>query len=66
LIARELDCAPQTIQFLEKHHIVYMTRKERGIAKAPRPPLFKKLEIKRVGPKIKSKGWFNLESYQRP
>ncbi len=64
IIGREMDCSPQTLQFLEKYHVAYMTPKERGIAKAPRPPLFKKLEVNRVEPKVKSAGWFDLESYQ--
>ncbi|MFA5823203.1 MAG: hypothetical protein WC853_09025 [Thermodesulfovibrionales bacterium] len=64
IIGKEMDCTPQDIQFLEKYHVAYLTPKEKGIAKAPRPPLFKKLEVKRVEPKRKSKGWFNLESYQ--
>ena len=65
LIAREMDCEPQTLQFLEKYHLAYLTPKEKGIAKAPRPPLFKKLEIaKKVEPQRKSKGWFPLEPYQ--
>lgn len=64
LIANEMDCTPQTLQFLEKFHMAYMTPKERGIAKAPRPPMFKKIEVKRVEPRRESKGWFPLEPYQ--
>lgn len=64
MISREMDCSPQTLQFLEKYHVAYLTPKDRGIAKAPRPPFFKKLEIRKVEPKRKSKGWFNLESHQ--
>jgi hypothetical protein len=52
------------LQNLPKYHVAYMTPKEKGIAKTPRPPLFRKMEVKRVEPKIKSKGWFTLESYQ--
>jgi hypothetical protein len=61
LLAREMDCTPQTLQFLEKYYVSYMTPKERGIAKAARPPIFKQIEIRRAEPQRKSKGWFTLE-----
>jgi hypothetical protein len=64
IIGREMACSPETLQFLEKYHIAYLTPKARGIAKASRPPLFRKLEIKKAEPKRESKGWFTLESYQ--
>lgn len=64
LIAREMDMPAQSLQFLEKYHVAYMTPKEKGIAKAPRPPIFKKLEVKIEEPKRKSKGWFTLEPYK--
>jgi len=51
------------LQNLEKYHLAFMTPKTKGIVKALRPPLFKKLEVKRVEPPRKSKGWFPLESY---
>lgn len=66
LIAKEMDCAPQELQFLEKYHLAYMTPKERGFAKAPRPPLAKRMEIKpastapRTEPRAQAKGWFPL------
>jgi hypothetical protein len=63
-IAREMDIAPQTIQFLEKWHAAYMTPEERGIIKVPRPIFVPKMEIK-VAPKKKSVArWFPLEPYQ--
>lgn len=63
LIAREIACQPQILQFLEKYHLVYLTPQERGIAQASRPPLFRKLTVgKKVGPQRKS-GWFVLEFY---
>jgi hypothetical protein len=64
LIARELHCRPEDLQFLEKYHVAYMTPEEMGIAKAPMPPLVRKMEIKRVEPQIKTQGWFDLEPYQ--
>lgn len=64
LIARELNCPAWVLQFLEKYHLAYLTPKERGIAKAPRPPFFKKLEVKKEKPREQSKGWFRLEPYQ--
>ncbi len=66
LIAKELDIKPQEIQFLEKYHVAYLIGKDRGIAKAIRPPLFKEKEPPvKVEPKREAKpSWFVLESYQ--
>lgn len=64
VVGKEMVCPPQTLQFLEKYHLAYITPKETGIAKAPRPPFFKKLKITKAEPQRKSKGWFPLESYQ--
>jgi hypothetical protein len=63
IIGNEMDCSPQTLQFLEKYHVAYLTPIDKGIAKAPRPPIFKKLEVARAEPKGKSKGWFTLEPF---
>lgn len=63
MIAKELGAPVADIQFLEKWHAVYMTPEARGIAKISRPPLVRKIEVK-AEPKIKSKGWFTLESCQ--
>jgi len=69
-VAKELDFTPQELQFIEKYHVAYMTKKERGIAKVPRPPFVKTLEPpKRVEPPRKpmKPSWFTLDmpgSYQ--
>ena len=65
-IARELDIPGQDIQFIEKYHVVYMTPKSKGLAKAPRPPFFlPKDPPTAVEPQRQSKpSWFTLESYQ--
>lgn len=55
----------EILQNLEKYHVAYMTPKEKGIAKAPRPPFFIPKEPKKVEPQPKSRPrWFPLESYQ--
>ena len=59
-----MACPAQDIQFLEKHHVAYMTPKGKGIAKACRPPMFRKLDIQRAEPKTESRGWFTLELYK--
>jgi hypothetical protein len=61
LIAKELGITPAEIQFIEKWHAAYLTPEGTGIAKVSRPPLVRKIEVK-AEPKIKSKGWFTLES----
>jgi hypothetical protein len=63
IVGAEMDCPASELQFLEKYHVAYLTPQGRGIAKAPRPPFVKTLELKKVEPKRKSQGWFNLESY---
>jgi hypothetical protein len=65
MLSSEMDCSPHDLQFLEKFNVAYLTPKEKGIGKAPRPPLVRKIEIKKVAPKTKSKGWFPLEPYQK-
>lgn len=65
-IANELDIIPQDLQFIEKYHVAYLTPKERGIAKAPKPLwIIPKEPPKQVEPQRKSKpSWFTMESYQ--
>jgi hypothetical protein len=63
LIAKEMGISPADIQFIEKWHAAYLTPEGQGIAKISRPPLVRKIEVK-VEPKVKSKGWFTLESCQ--
>lgn len=65
-IANELDFKNQDIQFIEKYHVAYLTPKEKGIAKAPRPPFFiPKEPPTQAEPQRKSKpSWFTMESYQ--
>jgi hypothetical protein len=56
------------LQNLEKYHVAYMTPKEKGIAKASRPPFFIPREPpEKVEPQRKSikPSWFPLESYQK-
>ena len=62
-IARELKFTTEDIQFLEKYHVAYLTGSETGIAKTPRPPFIKKIEVKEVRLQAESKGWFDLEPY---
>lgn len=64
LISRELCIPAEEIQFLEKYHVVYKTPKESGIAKTPRPPIFKEVKPKAAEPKIKSSGWFQLQPFE--
>lgn len=65
-IARELDISSQAIQFIEKYCVTYLTPKGRGIAKAPRPPLFvPKVPPVEVAPQRKAKpSWFTTASCQ--
>jgi hypothetical protein len=65
VIAREMSISAEEIQFLEKHHLAYLTPDERGIAKAPRPPIFKEVKINPVKPKpVQTGGWFDLKPLQ--
>jgi hypothetical protein len=60
LLSREIGCTAQDIQFIEKYHVAYRTPNETGFAQAPRPPMFRKLEVQtKVEPK-KQSGWFPL------
>ena len=66
-VARELDIPNQDIQFIEKYHVVYLTPKGRGMAKAQRPPYFLPKEPPvAVEPQRKAikPSWFTVESYQ--
>jgi hypothetical protein len=67
-IAKEIDCEATDIQFLEKYHFYLLTPEIRGKFMAPRPPIFKKLEVKRVElsskPISKKSQWFPLEAYK--
>lgn len=65
-IAKELDIKSQDLQFIEKYHVAYMTPREKGIAKAPRPPFFiEKEPPTQAEPQRKSRpSWFTMGSYQ--
>lgn len=64
-IAREMNIKPPELQFLERFHIAYMTPKESGICKAPRPPFIKRMEIKSVEPARKPRmEWYLRRSCQ--
>jgi len=65
LISKEINIPTSSLQFIEKYHVAYLTPKERGIAKAPRPVLFlRKDPPEKVVPKRTAKpSWFTLESY---
>ena len=66
-VARELDIPSQDIQFIEKYHVVYLTPKGKGMAKAQRPPYFLPKEPPvAVEPQRKAikPSWFTVESYQ--
>jgi hypothetical protein len=61
--------APEDLQNLEKYHCAFLTSKEKGIAKAPRPPFFLPKEPPAAAPAAgfqrKAKpSWFTTESYQ--
>jgi hypothetical protein len=57
----------EILQNLEKYHLAYMTPRGKGIGKAPRPPLIRKMEPKKAEPKKKEEGgWFRLEAYELP
>ena len=50
---------------MEKYNVVYKTPQETGIAKTPRPPIFKEVTISPVKPQpVKTGGWFDLEPLQ--
>lgn len=68
--ASELHTDAKALQFLEKYHFGFLTPSSRGIAKAPRPPVFTELQIPEIAePKTdyrpESKppktAWFPLE-----
>ncbi|MCL5423384.1 MAG: type IV secretory system conjugative DNA transfer family protein [Nitrospirae bacterium] len=66
LIGRELLCPGAILQTLDKYVIAYKTPGDYGIAKTPRPPLFRKMEVspeRGQEPRRKSQ-WFTLEPYQ--
>ncbi len=65
LIAQELCIPASEIQFLDKYYVAYKTPQATGIAKTPRPPIFKEVALNQVKPQpIKTSGWFDLEPYQ--
>jgi type IV secretory pathway VirB4 component len=54
----------EAIQNLEKFYLAYMTPREKGLAKAPRPPFARKIEPKKAEPKKAPRGkWFELKPY---
>ena len=61
LIVREVCIPAEEVQFLEKYNVVYKTPKDKGIAKTPRPPIFREVKPKVVETPVKSSGWFDLE-----
>jgi hypothetical protein len=63
ILAREMDITPQELMFLEKYHLAYMTPRNRGFCKAPRPPFIKKIARPKGAPAVKRKwkGWFPME-----
>lgn len=65
-IAKELFLTPPDLQSLEKYHVAYMTPKDKGIAKAPRPPFFIEKELPVMEePRRKAKpSWFTMGSFQ--
>ncbi len=64
MVAREMDISPEELQFLEKYHLAYLTAGAKGLAKAPRPPLVRKIAPMKVEPPRKAqRGWFPLEPY---
>jgi len=68
-VARELDIPSQDIQFIEKYHVVYLTPKGKGIAKAPRPPFIKEIKTPVGTTELQRTSkftWFPLESYPQP
>jgi hypothetical protein len=65
-IAKELFIMPEDLQSLEKYYVAYMTPKDKGIAKAPRPPFFIEKELPVIEePRRKAKpSWFTMGSFQ--
>lgn len=61
-LAREFDCKPQDLQFLEKYRFGFLTDDKRGFGKALRPPLIKKRRPGKLESKeMKTQGeWFDL------
>jgi len=66
LISKEIGCRAQDLQNLEKYHICYMTPSEKGVAKALRPPIFKRISPPAAPEQAPKGGWFDLESYHPP
>ncbi len=66
LLGKEIHCPPELLQFLEKYHLAFKSGNERGITKAPRPPIFRKFEPeKKAEPQREVKPiWFPLQSYK--
>lgn len=65
MIAREVGVPAEVIQNLEKYHVVFKTPSETGIAKMPRPPIFKEMKLTPIKPQpVKTGGWFDLEPIQ--
>ncbi|MFZ0931697.1 MAG: hypothetical protein WAN11_24070 [Syntrophobacteraceae bacterium] len=63
-LAHEMGMDSFELQRLPKYHVAFMTPTVTGIAKAPRPPITKKIEPRAEKPKPKFKGgWFRLEPY---
>jgi type IV secretory pathway TraG/TraD family ATPase VirD4 len=62
MLAKEmLFDSSSTLQTLEKYYLAFRSGGDDAvIVKAPRPPIFKKLQPPVVKPKPKSKGWFPL------
>lgn len=65
-LAHEIGLAALDLQDLPKYHVVFMTPKNKGVAKAPRPPTIRSIEPRAAAsPERKAKGgWFPLEPYQ--
>ncbi len=60
-LGKELLCEVEKLQLMDKYYAAYLTGNETGIVKAPRPPLFQKLELKKEAPPKKQDGWFELK-----
>ena len=65
LLAKEIGCKAEDIQFIEKYHFGFRTPSSRGFLKAPTPLIFKKREPKVVQQsKAEEIKWFKLEPYK--
>lgn len=64
-LAKEMDCKPQDIQFIDKYHCAYLTAEKRGFCRVPRPPILKEYPIKKVHAPAPKPVWFEYVSYQR-